>query len=112
MFLFAYILFQTLDFISQVLSKPNWPEFVPSLQIDFPELSIGGWKEGHEFLRIDGTIKGSERGNLINRFNDLDSTKVFLISMLAGGIGINLCSANRVSVRCKLCDLTFLINFF
>jgi hypothetical protein len=78
----------------------NWQKQVPSLASSFPEHPIGGWKAGRDFLRIDGSISGSERGDLIQEFNeDLSSVRLFLISSRAGGIGINLCSANRVSME-------------
>jgi hypothetical protein len=98
---------QTLDFISEVLALENWAEHVPSLASAFPdnpEAMSGAWKEGNQFLRIDGSITGADRGDLIKEFNqDLSSNRLFLISSRAGGIGINLCSANRV----VLFDSTF-----
>jgi hypothetical protein len=76
----------------------DWQEHVPSLASSFPNCKAGGWKSGRDFLRIDGAVTGAERGSLVNEFNeDLNKVKIFLISSRAGGIGINLCSANRVS---------------
>lgn len=88
-------LHQTLDFISSVLSQEDWPSLVSSLADAFPGKSIGGWKSGSDFLRIDGATSAGNRGELISQFNE-DSVRLFLISSRAGGIGINLCSANRV----------------
>ena len=93
---FNSIPFQTLDYISSVLAINDWGSQVPSLADAFPGISIGGWELGKHFLRIDGTTSASDRGNRINRFEE-DSIRLFLISSRAGGIGINLCSANRVS---------------
>jgi len=62
----------------------------------YPDLSIGGWIQGKDFLRIDGSTSGIERGELLKDFSDDKSLKLFLISSVAGGIGINLVSASRV----------------
>ena len=59
---------------------------------------MGEWRSGWEYLRIDGGVSGSERGDLIREFNEeMSGVRLFLISSRAGGVGINLCSANRVS---------------
>ena len=57
---------------------------------------MGGWIKGKDFLRIDGGTSGYERGELLKDFSDDQNLKLFLISSVAGGIGINLVSANRV----------------
>ena len=43
-------------------------------------------------LRIDGSVDSGRRGELVDSFNKEDDIKAFLISSLAGGIGINLVS--------------------
>ncbi|KAL0207230.1 hypothetical protein P9112_011858 [Eukaryota sp. TZLM1-RC] len=49
------------------------------------------------FERLDGSIDKSERQRAIDRFNSPDSNcHVFLLSTLAGGLGINLASADTV----------------
>ncbi|CAJ1961919.1 unnamed protein product [Cylindrotheca closterium] len=88
---------KTLDYISSVLAINDWGKQVPSLGDAFPGVSIGGWELGKQFLRIDGTTSANDRGNRIDRFEE-DSIRLFLISSRAGGIGINLCSANRVVI--------------
>ena len=93
---------QTLDVISDILKLPNWEKLVPSLADSFPGVSNGNWKLGTDFLRIDGTTSGAERGDRVKEFNaDVSNVRLFLISSRAGGIGINLCSANRVSKNRK-----------
>lgn len=47
-----------------------------------------------KYLRLDGSTKN--RQELVNKFNDDDSIKVFLISLKAGGVGLNLTSADTV----------------
>jgi SNF2 family DNA or RNA helicase len=49
-----------------------------------------------EYFYLDGSTKSKERIELVNEFNDSDKIKVFLISLKAGGTGLNLTSANLV----------------
>ncbi|XP_024543984.1 uncharacterized protein LOC9654887 [Selaginella moellendorffii] len=56
------------------------------------------WK-GYKYLRLDGHTMGSERGSLIDRFNAPDSDAfLFLLSIRAGGIGVNLQAADTVII--------------
>ena len=88
--------FQTLDFLTELLASKDWQALCPSLKESFPGLSVGGWIAGKDFLRIDGGTSGIERGELLQDFSDDNMLKLFLISSVAGGIGINLVSASRV----------------
>ena len=63
---------------------------VISLHIPFEDDRLGGWKKGIDYLRIDGSVDNGKRGELVESFNKMDDIKAFLISSLAGGIGINL----------------------
>ena len=58
---------------------------------------------GIDFFRLDGQTKITERQNLIDRFNNDHAVSVFLLSTRAGGMGINLTSADT----CILHDLDF-----
>ena len=49
-----------------------------------------------EYLYLDGSTSSKERINLVDDFNKKDNIKVFLISLKAGGTGLNLTSANFV----------------
>ncbi|ENK0557410.1 DEAD/DEAH box helicase [Clostridium sporogenes] len=53
-------------------------------------------KEGIEYFYLDGSTNASERIKLVNEFNKNSNVKVFLISLKAGGTGLNLTSANLV----------------
>lgn len=54
---------------------------------------------GYEFERIDGNIMGHLRQEAIDRFNAPGAPKfVFLLSTRAGGLGINLASADTVII--------------
>lgn len=49
-----------------------------------------------DYSYIDGSVKASDRLDLVNEFNESENKKVFLISLKAGGTGLNLTSADIV----------------
>ena len=52
---------------------------------------------GHQYCRIDGNTDGEARDSAIETFNAPGSPKfVFLLSTRAGGLGINLATADTV----------------
>ena len=53
-------------------------------------------KEGIEKLYLDGKTNAQDRIKLVNEFNKNKNIKVFLISLKAGGTGLNLTSADMV----------------
>ncbi|PRW58677.1 chromatin structure-remodeling complex SYD-like isoform X1 [Chlorella sorokiniana] len=54
------------------------------------------WR-GFPALRLDGNTGAGERGDLVRRFNDPDGGAfVFLLSIRAGGVGLNLQGADTV----------------
>jgi DNA repair protein RAD16 len=55
-------------------------------------LQLGKWK----FVRIQGTMTPTARDNTIKAFTDDPECTVFLISLKAGGVALNLVEANRV----------------
>lgn len=56
------------------------------------------WKD-LRYLRLDGTTKSEERGVLLKRFNEPDSEYfIFLLSTRAGGLGLNLQTADTVII--------------
>ncbi|CAH1967289.1 unnamed protein product [Acanthoscelides obtectus] len=56
------------------------------------------WR-GFKYLRLDGTIKSEDRGDLLKKFNDPSSEYfLFLLSTRAGGLGLNLQSADTVII--------------
>ncbi|MCB2294684.1 SNF2 helicase associated domain-containing protein [Clostridium algoriphilum] len=52
--------------------------------------------KGISYFYLDGKTKSKDRIKLVNEFNDSPDKKVFLISLKAGGTGLNLTSANLV----------------
>ncbi|XP_042436197.1 switch 2-like isoform X2 [Zingiber officinale] len=55
-------------------------------------------RKGYCFSRLDGSTPMSLRQSLVDEFNKSPSKQVFLISTRAGGLGLNLVSANRVVI--------------
>ncbi|MGN1326678.1 MAG: DEAD/DEAH box helicase [Clostridia bacterium] len=53
-------------------------------------------KENIEYLKLTGQTKVSDRINLVNEFNNNPDKKLFLISLKAGGTGLNLIGADMV----------------
>ncbi|GAB1607804.1 SWI/SNF-related matrix-associated actin-dependent regulator of chromatin subfamily A containing DEAD/H box 1-like [Argonauta hians] len=56
-------------------------------------------KEDMLYLRLDGQTPVQERQSLINKFNNDPNLFIFLLSTRAGGLGINLTSANAVIIH-------------
>jgi len=54
--------------------------------------------KNYNFLRLDGGTPPSERQTLIDNFNNDPSYFVFLLSTRAGGLGINLATADTVII--------------
>ncbi|MCB0332215.1 MAG: DEAD/DEAH box helicase, partial [Bdellovibrionales bacterium] len=52
--------------------------------------------QGHEYLHLDGSTRN--RQELIDRFNEDESVRLFLISLKAGGTGLNLTAADTVII--------------
>lgn len=55
-------------------------------------------KEQIKFARLDGSTKVADRQTMIDDFNSDPTVPVFMLSTKAGGVGINLASANKVII--------------
>ncbi|XP_021827208.1 switch 2 isoform X1 [Prunus avium] len=55
-------------------------------------------RKGYCFSRLDGSTPTNLRLSIVDDFNSSPSKQVFLISTRAGGLGLNLVSANRVVI--------------
>ena len=54
---------------------------------------------GYRYLRLDGTTKSEDRGDLLALFNKEDSPYfIFILSTRAGGLGLNLQTADTVVI--------------
>lgn len=65
-------------------------QFVKFLQAIAPLLAERGWKSCY----LDGATKN--RGEVVKRFQENEDIPVFLISLKAGGVGLNLTAADTV----------------
>ena len=54
--------------------------------------------QGFFYVRLDGSMSQAKRAQVIDQFNESNpgSPTVFLLSMKAGGVGLNLTAACRV----------------
>ena len=55
-------------------------------------------RKGYVFSRLDGTTQQRHRQAVVDEFNQSMSLFVFLVSTRAGGVGLNITSANRVVI--------------
>ena len=62
----------------------------------FPYIKENLKDEGIKYFTLTGQTKVSDRMDLVNEFNNNDEVKVFLISLKAGGTGLNLIGADVV----------------
>jgi hypothetical protein len=62
--------------------------------LDLIELQME--KEGIPYLRLDGSTPTAKRAELVEQFQEKKSVPFFLISLKAGGVGLNLTRANYV----------------
>ncbi|KAK9678263.1 hypothetical protein RND81_11G199700 [Saponaria officinalis] len=72
----------------KVLIFSQWTKILDIIEYYFSE-------KGFQVCRIDGSVKLDDRRKQIQEFNDVDSSfQIFLLSTRAGGLGINLTSAD------------------
>lgn len=70
-------------------------QFVMMLDIIEKYLSI----RGHQFVRLDGSTAVNDRQDLIEEYSANSEIFIFLLSTKAGGLGINLTSADRAIIH-------------
>lgn len=64
------------------------------LDINVVLLSCGLCRISYE--RLDGSVRGEDRENIISSFRTQEEASIFLLSTRAGGLGLNLVSADTV----------------
>jgi len=62
--------------------------------LDLIEQRLGA--EGFSVCRLDGSTNVKHRGEIVKRFNEDSGMNAFLISLKAGGTGLNLTTADTV----------------
>ena len=65
--------------------------------------SVGRRRHTRQFVRLDGTLSQIQRERALVRFNSEPDCTVFLVSLRAGGVGLNLTSADRCFVMDLWC---------
>ncbi|KAI4322362.1 hypothetical protein L6164_022065 [Bauhinia variegata] len=69
----------------------QWTAFLDLLQIPFSRNNIS-------FVRLDGTLNQQQREKVIKQFSEDSNIMVLLMSLKAGGVGINLTAASNAFV--------------
>lgn len=86
------------DLLATIHSEDNkalvFSQFVTVM--DEVERRLDGWGDGPVRFRIDGSTAQKARGDQIDAFQTHPGSAVFLISLKAGGFGINLTAADYV----------------
>lgn len=67
----------------------QWTAFLDLLQIPL-------YRGNFQFVRLDGTLNQQQRERVIREFSENPHILVMLISLKAGGVGINLTAASNV----------------
>ncbi|WCJ23977.1 DNA repair protein RAD5B [Euphorbia peplus] len=67
----------------------QWTSFMDLLEIPLRRKGIG-------FLRFDGKLVQKQREKVLREFNETDEKMVLLMSLKAGGVGLNLTAASNV----------------
>ena len=73
----------------KLLLFSGYSSMFPYIEDELKKLNIN-------YLKLTGKTKVSERMDLVNEFNNNKDVKVFLISLKAGGTGLNLIGADMV----------------
>lgn len=69
-----------------------YSQFTSLLQLIAAELD----KTNRAYLYLDGAISGEKRGDLVRTFQENPDASLFLLSLKAGGVGLNLTAADTV----------------
>jgi len=79
----------------KILVFSQFVEMLTLIRAELDERTSNGEK-GYEYEYIDGQTPAKERLEKVNRFNADESLPIFLISLKAGGTGLNLTGADYV----------------
>ena len=67
-------------------------------------------RAGYHYARLDGATRQQDRQQLVDEFNKSTSLFLFLISTTAGGLGLNLTSANKCTLPSLLEQYTQILD--
>ncbi|KAL1497383.1 hypothetical protein ABEB36_008363 [Hypothenemus hampei] len=81
---------QILPSNDKVIMVSQWSSYLSLIAIHLKQLNL-------EFDQLDGKVPVNKRMEMVNKFNDPKSPmKVLLLSLTAGGVGLNLVGANHL----------------
>ena len=89
-------LLQCIEVIKDAVASGHKILLFSSYTAMFPMIEEELKKEKIEFCKLTGQTKVGERIKLVDEFNESENLKVFLISLKAGGTGLNLIGADMV----------------
>lgn len=89
-------LVQCIEVIKDVVDSGHKILLFSSYTAMFPMIEKELKKENIEYCKLTGQTKVGERIKLVDEFNENENLKVFLISLKAGGTGLNLIGADMV----------------
>ncbi|XP_039159617.1 DNA repair protein RAD5A-like, partial [Eucalyptus grandis] len=78
----------------------QWTAFLDLLQIPLSRNKI-------PFVRLDGSLSQQQRENVIKRFSEDNDILVLLMSLKAGGVGVNLIAASNAFCHAFVADDNF-----
>lgn len=87
---------QCIEVIKDAISSGHKILLFSSYTAMFPMIEKELKKQNIEYSKLTGQTKVGERIKLVDAFNENENLKVFLISLKAGGTGLNLIGADMV----------------
>ena len=76
-------------------------------------------ERANEIRRIDGAVTATDRQRAMDEFNTKDTASIMLLSLKAGGVGLNLTGANHIflfdthwnpSLEAQVCDRIYRVG--
>ncbi|TKY53702.1 SWI/SNF-related matrix-associated actin-dependent regulator [Spatholobus suberectus] len=88
-----------LDFLQRILNSSSEKSIVFSQWTSFFDLLENPLRRrGIGFLRYDGKLTQKQREKVLDEFNETREKRVLLMSLKAGGVGLNLTAASNVFI--------------
>jgi len=115
----AHLISSKIDALLSELKKVSHQKTVIFSQwtkmIDLVQEALGANGQGNSFVRLDGSMSLQQRDRALKDFQQVNRFKIMLISLKAGGVGLNLTQANNVFLLDPWCVFfsplaTFIFN--